>query len=85
MANTQAMPPTQPHTFDIKSLLTTLQSNKLKEQDDLGSLIDPLEAEFINVVKPVMISCTKESIAVSINLKLKEATLLFIEWKRMDI
>ena len=48
-------------------LLTALKQAKLKGQIVLKGMgiTDPLEQEFIEVVKPLMDSCTKEAIAVS--------------------
>lgn len=45
-------------------LVQKLHVTKLKEKTDAIANVDPLEAEFQNVVNPVMTSCTKESIAV---------------------
>lgn len=50
-----------------QSLVQTLNNNKLQEQAILQSsgITDPLEKEFGFVVKSVMDTCSKESIAVS--------------------
>ena len=52
---------------DPAALVESLQTVKLKELRDSTThgLQDPLEREFVNVVKSVMDSCSKEAIAVS--------------------
>lgn len=51
-----------------KQLIQQLKQAKLAEQASLqqNGITDPLELEFSNVVKPIMESCTKDSIAVSV-------------------
>ena len=65
-------------------LLTTLKQAKLKGQIVLKGMgiTDPLEQEFIEVVKPLMDSCTKEAIAVSsfIVLNIVNVSLYCTEW-----
>ncbi len=53
--------------LDPAALVESLQAVKLKELRDSSAhgLQDPLEREFVNVVKPVMDTCSKEAIAVS--------------------
>ena len=53
---------------DDSGFIQSLQAVKIKEQEDVTAHghQDPLEKEFINVVKPVMDTCSKEAIAVSL-------------------
>ena len=58
-----------------ENLLQSLKQMQLMEQASLQQMgvSDPLEAEFTEVVNPIMESCTKDSIAVSNPL-----TLVFV-------
>ena len=66
-AQTQSQSQTQAPLTAEQALVQTLDNNKLQEQAILQSsgVTDTLEKEFGFVVKSVMETCSKESIAVS--------------------
>ena len=72
-SSSQATPPPwiqkQHQQVAGQELLQQLKQTKLSEQASLlQNSTDPLEVELSNMVKPVMESCTKDSIAVSLIL-----------------
>ena len=66
----QSQAQTQTSLTADQALVQTLNNNKLQEQAILLSsgITDPLEKEFGFVVKSVMETCSKESIAVSFSV-----------------
>ncbi len=78
----QAMPPPwiqEQQKASGKELLQQLKQARLSEQASLTQApCDKLEEEFSGVVKPVMESCTKDSISVSLPLMLLLMKLLLL-------
>ena len=76
MSSSEAPPPPWVKKQQLLSLGETviqrLKQTKLTEQASLQQfgIMDPLEADFTEVVNPIMESCTKDSITVRLGLKL---------------
>ena len=67
-----------------------MEQSSLQQQ----GIMDPAEMEFSNVVRPIMESCTKDAIAVSVSVCLSVSVCQFIcmflfvhleGWKELDL